>query len=361
MVIKIPYNYIRSIAAVMVILILAGFTGCGKVEKESGTDISKNDKSSITDDDGFVSVKDYIVTIQDEVKIRREPDDNADVYITLDKGVDLNRTGVKDDWTRILLNGSSFYVQSKYVEETAVNWATETDVEKVAHVIYLDPAKQITEDTSLEPVRPDEDNPDLTDSGNYATTTNAARAGMKSKMTASAVGVSSGTFEYEITMNVANYLNAELVKRGYTVFLSRTTNNVNLSNAKRVQMANACDTEAYIKLEAATAKDPTASGVLGFIATSTNPHSGNLYQKNYELCYDILRETCEETGAKRMGIYETDDLTSLNYCDSPATVINMGFLSNELDDMSLNTADYQKKLAVGIADGIDLYFKEIEK
>ena len=62
-----------------------------------------------------------------------------------------------------------------------------------------------------------------------------------------------------------------------------------------------------------------------------------------------------------MGIYETDNLTALNYCNMPATVISMGFLSNESDDIALSTDEYKKKLAVGIAEGIDLYFESIEE
>ena len=274
-------------------------------------------------------------------------------HITLDKGVNLSRTGIKENWTRVLLNGSSFYVQSKYVTETEISWATENDTQKISHSVYIDPAKQIAEDLTFEPVSPDIEAP----AGN-ATITDAT--GMKKKMTSSAVGVSSGTFEYDITMSIAEYLNAELVKRGYTVYMSRTTNNVDISNAKRAQMANACNAEIYIKLEAPAARDPSASGVLGFITTSTNSHTSSRYQRNYELCYDILKEACENTNAKRLGIYETDDMTSLNYTDIPATVINVGFLSNELDDRSLNTEEYRKQMAQGIANGIDLYYESIE-
>jgi N-acetylmuramoyl-L-alanine amidase len=61
-----------------------------------------------------------------------------------------------------------------------------------------------------------------------------------------------------------------------------------------------------------------------------------------------------------MGIYETDNLTSLNYCDMPATVLSVGFLSNENDDIALSTEEYRKKVAGGIAKGIDDYFQSLE-
>ncbi|SNU08854.1 N-acetylmuramoyl-L-alanine amidase [Lachnospiraceae bacterium] len=343
----------KRISAILILCVILSLAGCGKKKEEPTTETTESAELGLTDSDGFVTVKDYVATLQDNVRIRREAKEDADVYITLDKGVNLTRTGIKDEWTRVLLNGSSFYVQSKYVEETNIKWATETEVERTSHIVYIDPAKQISEDMTFEPVSPDIEAPS---GATKATFTDAL--GMKRKMTSSAVGVDSGVFEYDITMKIAEYLNAELVKRGYTVYMSRTTNNVDLSNAKRTQMSNACGAEIYIKLQTPAVNDPSASGVLGFITTSTNSHTASRYQNNYELCYDILKEACENTDARRMGIYETDDMTSLNYSDVPATVINMGFLSNELDDVYLNDDGYRKKMAQGIANGIDLYFNE---
>ncbi len=351
----------RIISAVLVLMLL--LTGCGaKQETATTQSTTEEEDESLLDDDGFRTIRDYIVTVQDNVTVRREPAENSEVYVTLDKGVELKRTGVGDQWTRVLINGTPLYVRSQYVEETDIKWATETDTKQVNRVIYIDPARQITENRETEPVSPDIETPEFMSNGQYATATTAAeKAGMKPKMTTGAIGVSTGNFEYEVTLAVANYLNAELVKRGYTVYLSRTSSSVDISNAKRAEMANAASADVFIKLEAPQANDPSASGILGFIATSANSHTGMLYQNNYELCYDILKTTCEDTGASRMGIYETDNLTSLNYCDMPATVISMGFLSNESDDEALASEEYRKKLAIGIAKGIDLYFENIEK
>ena len=359
---KIEYNHkiLKFISVLMIMAFCLTLSGCGNTKDEETTEAVEEDDSLI-DSDGFSAVKDYVITVQDGVNVRKEPEVESEIYITLDAGVTLNRTGVKDGWTRVLINGGVFYLESRYVEQTSVKWATETDVEKVSHVVFIDPAKQITEDLNMEPISPEIDAPEMLGDGNYATATSAQAVGMKTKMSAGAIGRSTGNFEYEVNMSVANYLNAELVKRGYTVYLSRTTNNVDISNAKRAEMANSSGAEIFIRLEAPAANDPTSSGVLGFIATSTNSHTGHLYQKNYELCYDVLKTTCEETGATRMGIYETDKLTALNYCNMPATVISMGFLSNENDDIALSTDEYKKKLAVGIAEGIDLYFQSIEE
>lgn len=343
-------------AAILIACMLFVLAGCGKTEEEPTTAAPVLNEDELVDEDGFRAIRDYVVTVQDGVSVRKEASDKGEIFLTLDEGVNLNRTGIKDGWNRVQINGASYYIESKYLQETTIKWATETDTEKVSHVVFIDPAKQITEDRTLEAISPDID----TSSMNLASPTSAAIAGTKAKMTSGAIGVYTGNFEYDITLDVANYLNAELMKRGYTVYMSRTSNNADLSNAKRAQMANANNAEVYIKIEAPASNDPTASGILGFIATSMNSHSGSNYQNNYELCYDILKTTCASTSAKRLGIYETDNLTSLNYCDMPATVISIGFLSNENDDIYLGTEDYKKQVALGIAKGVDLYFENIE-
>ncbi len=348
----------RFTAFVLVMAMMLCIGGCAfKTEEEQTTTEEVVHDNPLEDLDGFTIINDYVKTTQGNVNVRYEASEDSKVYIVLDAGVDLHRTGMKDGWTRVNLNGGDFFLRSEFVEETTIDWATETNVEKVSHVVFIDPAKQITEDSTTEPMSPDITAPTMNDEGEYE----GGGVGMKEKMTPAAMGVDSGVFEYDVTMTIANQLNAELVKRGYTVYMSRTSNNVNLSNAKRSEMANTSGAEIYIKLEASSSNDYTAKGVLGFITTSTNSNSGLNYQKNYELCYDVIKCVCEGTGADRMGIYETDNLTSLNYADIPATAINMGFLSNTEDDANLNDPEYQQKMAESLANGIDMYFEEVDQ
>ncbi len=353
----------RLIAGALSLLFVLTLTGCDISSKgglKSTTEAATEEVHiEGTDEDGFYPASGYVQTTRDEVYVYVDTDTSSEKYLTLKAGVELERTGTKENWTRVLVNGASYYVPSTMVTDTDVKWATENDVQRVSHVIFIDPAKQITEDSGLESVTPIKTGE--TESGQvlYSTVTDASRS--KARMSAAAVGTSTGTFEYDITLAVAEEMQSELQHRGYTVVLSRTTSNVNLSNAERAQMANEAHADIYIRLEAGKSVDHNTTGMIGFITTSNNPDTSSNYRKHFELVYDLLKEATEGTGAKRLGIFETDDMACLNYADMPAAVINMGFLSNPDDDMNLTSADYQKKMAKSLVDGVDFYFQEVEE
>ena len=60
-----------------------------------------------------------------------------------------------------------------------------------------------------------------------------------------------------------------------------------------------------------------------------------------------------QTGARSDGLIESDIYSGINWCKVPAGLVEIGYMTNQEEDALLQNEDYQMKLAVGMADGID--------
>lgn len=182
---------------------------------------------------------------------------------------------------------------------------------------------------------------------------------MKAKVSSGTKGVASGLAEYKLNLMVAQKLQAVLESRGYQVVMIRTENDVNISNAERAQVANDLQADAFVRIHANGSSNSSANGILTICQTKKNPYNKDLYEKSYLLAQSVLEQTVSATGAKKLYIWETDSMSGINWCQTPVTIVEMGFMSNPEEDRKMATEDYQNKLATGIANGIDLYFSRL--
>ena len=206
-------------------------------------------------------------------------------------------------------------------------------------VICIDPGHQGKGDKGLEEIAP-----------------NSTKK--KVKVTDGTAGISTRKNEYELTLEVGLKLRDVFKNKGYKVFMTRETHNVNISNKERSIMTNKASCDAYIRLHADGSSNKNLTGVSVLTSSAKNPYTQKVQKTSEKLSKDVLSEFIRATGAKNRGISYRDDLTGTNWSTVPNTLIEMGFMSNPEEDRKMATKEYQNKMVNGIVNGIEKYLKE---
>lgn len=178
----------------------------------------------------------------------------------------------------------------------------------------------------------------------------------KAKVAQGTTGVSTGIPEYQLTLEVSQKLREELVNRGYQVIMIRESHDINLSNKERADIANQSGASIFVRIHANGSSNSNVSGALTLAPSSANPYVSYLYDTSYSLSLSIVNNICNVTGANNKGVMLSDTMSGINWCQIPVSIVEMGFMSNPQEDELMATQDYQYKMAIGIANGIDEYF-----
>ena len=183
----------------------------------------------------------------------------------------------------------------------------------------------------------------------------------KAKVTGGTQGSFTGLAEYELNLRVALALRDELVAKGYTVVMVRETNEVEISNAERAQMANKVHADVNIRIHANGDTDASKKGAMAVCQTPANPYNANIYQTCRELSDAVLQAFCASTGIEQRNVWETDTMTGTNWATVPTTIVEMGFMTNQEDDVAMAAEGFAQSAALGLAQGIENYLAQREQ
>lgn len=137
----------------------------------------------------------------------------------------------------------------------------------------------------------------------------------------------------------------------------RTSQDVNISNQQRAEIANKNDAGAFIRLHCNSDDSSSIHGTLTMAPSESNPYCSQIATASQRLSKTVVNSICNQTGSKNRGVIITDVMSGINWCQVPVTIVEMGFMSNPDEDRLLGDSTYQDKIVTGIVLGINEYFK----
>lgn len=180
---------------------------------------------------------------------------------------------------------------------------------------------------------------------------------MKAKASTGTSGSFSGLPEYQLNLNVSLLLRDILEQRGYQVVMTRTDNDTAISNKERAELVASKGAEICVRIHANGDDSSGVSGALTMCPSQQNPYVSSLYDSSNRLSRCIIDSYCAATGFQNRGIIYTDSMTGINWSTIPVTIVEMGFMTNQNDDLKMADSAFQQTMAEGIANGVDAYFQ----
>ena len=308
----------------LLIVVMLGLAACGTKENQTLETIEESTTMEETVEETSVTMSETEMTATPESETETIVIEQSEMETYSEEEIEVPETIIENPVTAT-------------VEETGVVPAVNTSASDNGILIAIDAGHQGKGNYDKEPVGP-------------------GAAETKAKVSSGTSGCVSGLAEYQLNLILALKLEAELKARGYEVLMIRTTHDVNISNAERAMMANEAGADAFIRIHANGSEDSSVHGAMTLCQTSANPYNGALYGQSKALSTAVLDGVVNATGCNKQRVWETDTMSGINWCQVPVTIVEVGYMSNPNEDMLLATEEYQNKLVLGMANGIEQYF-----
>ncbi|NRF93571.1 N-acetylmuramoyl-L-alanine amidase [Paenibacillus frigoriresistens] len=179
----------------------------------------------------------------------------------------------------------------------------------------------------------------------------------KPKVSSGTVGVRTKKPEYVLNLEVSLLIKDELVRRGIEVAMTRESHDVDISNKQRADMANEAGAALAVRIHTDGDSSPKTKGFSVLYPSASTAAVKPIAAESHQAAGLILDHLKAATDTAGRGLSARSDLSGFNWSKVPVVLVELGFMTNPEEDELMSEAEYQKKLAQGIADGIEQFLK----
>ncbi len=201
--------------------------------------------------------------------------------------------------------------------------------------ICIDPGHQLNSPGGIEPIGP-------------------GLKGTKAVVFGMAEGIVTRRREAVVVLEIGLQLRGMLLEQGAQVVMTRDTMEKAVTNLERAQTANDANADICLRLHANANKNKTNRGIVVYTPLGSDYARAVAEPQTYKMWGQTLLDCmAKSTGAKPVGVGQTDTYVGSNWCKMPVFLIEMGYMTTPQDDLLLSLPEYQQKLCQGMIDGIE--------
>lgn len=256
-----------------------------------------------------------VTILHDGTNIRSDASVNASVLFVAVKGESYQATEEVGDWYKIELDsGDTGYVANWIVQESGSGQASTT--------------KQKS---------------DSDETGDLKGKTIVIDPGHGGKDSGTIGTI--GTLEKTLTIRTANLLADKLRAAGSNVIITRQ-NDIFITLQDRVNISNLNRADAFISIHYDSIKDSSVRGMTSYYYSSSQKELAN-----------VLHESIiESSELKDRGVRQNNYFV-LRENNQPATLLELGYLSNKQEEQLVSSQKYQETVSAAIYEGLENYFQ----
>ncbi len=201
-------------------------------------------------------------------------------------------------------------------------------------VVVVDPGHDLRANLTTEPIGPGSTTRKIKDGGGTS-------------------GVDSGSTEAALNLAISLRVRALLERAGVRVVMTRhRTAGTSIGNIARARIANRAHAALFLRIHADGAPSPAVRGSHTLYPALRPGWTDDIFIRSKIAARTVQRELVSALGFPNRGLQERADFTGFNWASVPAILVEVGFMTNALEDRLLATKEYRARAAHGLCRGV---------